>query len=55
MKDRTTHPQTPEKLHKLSKRAWDSQIRQWRIALHDWDPKNEGIDIDKEWDEDEDF
>jgi hypothetical protein len=33
-----SHPMTPDPFRKTSKRAWDSQVIQWRRHLHDWDP-----------------
>jgi histone RNA hairpin-binding protein len=37
-KTNASHPRTPDKLAKQSKRAFFGQIRAWRRALHTWDP-----------------
>jgi len=31
-----SHPKTPNKQRKYSRRAWDGIVRQWRINLHCW-------------------
>eukprot|EP00042_Codosiga_hollandica_P017321 m.47067 g.47067 ORF g.47067 m.47067 type:complete len:144 (-) comp47509_c0_seq1:169-600(-) len=35
------HPVTPDVKRKCSKRAWDGLVRNWRKALHVYDPKAE--------------
>lgn len=34
-------PRTPRESQKCSKRCWDAQVRDWRVKLHAYDPKNE--------------
>jgi len=31
------HPTTPKESDPISKRAWDTKVRSWRRALHEWD------------------
>lgn len=54
------HPSTPDRFQMCSKRSFDGQVhtfdspdffshilqvRSWRRALHEWDPKEEGLEI----------
>ena len=43
--ERKEYPSTPDIYRKCSKRAFDGLIREWRIALHKWDPP-EGEDAE---------
>jgi hypothetical protein len=38
-KRRPSQPHTPDVRANLPKRQWDAQVREWRRALHRWDPE----------------
>jgi hypothetical protein len=38
-KTNASHPRTPDKLAKQSKRAFDGQVKAWRRVLHTWDSR----------------
>ncbi|KYQ92717.1 histone RNA hairpin-binding protein [Tieghemostelium lacteum] len=48
-----SHPKTPDKFQKCSRRSWMGQIKKWRRELHKYDP-NAGEFIDEEDLEDDD-
>ncbi|KAL4684374.1 hypothetical protein H8959_022068 [Pygathrix nigripes] len=37
------HPETPNKNGRFSHHSWDTHIRQWRRALHSWDPPSQPL------------
>lgn len=45
---RKDYPTTPDIYRKCSKRAFDGLVREWRIALHKWDPPEGGAGEDEE-------
>jgi hypothetical protein len=40
--------QTPDRQRKCSKRAWDGEVRVWRRAIHQWDPRPAGEAVAEE-------
>uniref|UniRef100_A0A8C9IIW3 Histone RNA hairpin-binding protein RNA-binding domain-containing protein n=1 Tax=Piliocolobus tephrosceles TaxID=591936 RepID=A0A8C9IIW3_9PRIM len=37
------HPETPNRNGRFSHHSWDAHIRQWRRALHSWDPPSQPL------------